>query len=139
MLQNINILRTEPNDETISKQATKINFLIKEVSQLQEHIKDLEKMNKLNKEALNLLVDKNEYVNKSSFTTDAPNFSEVKMNENKPSVQSESFNIEGLANSNNIYKDFINVLEKILKENKILIEKNSVLIKERNDAQCKVK
>ena len=53
------ILKSEPGDRLLNKQTAKIGFLQKEVHQMQDYVKDLEEIVKINKEALKLVLNPN--------------------------------------------------------------------------------
>lgn len=58
-------------EDPIVKQTLKINFLTQENRQLQEEINDLTQILRLNKEAMNILLEKNEKNDKNDLTLDS--------------------------------------------------------------------
>ena len=58
-------------EDPVAKQALKINFLVKENKQLQEEINDLTQILKLNKDAMNILLERNEKNDKDDMTLDS--------------------------------------------------------------------
>lgn len=118
------ILQTHPLEFQNARQATKIAYLQQEIKYLQDTIKDLEQLSKINKEALKLIT------NQSS-----PEKTQLK-NVSQEDTASSTFDNRS---SPQINKGFHALYENLQEENAKLLEVIKKLKKERSIAQSKVR
>jgi len=118
------ILQTDPLEFQNTRQSTKIAFLQQEVQQLQDHVKDLEQVVRINKEAL-----------KITSLQQGPNPAKVRVGNHNDTTAST---IEtGISQAQ--YRNTQLLAEHLQEENLKLLEIIDKIKKERNIAQSKVK
>lgn len=113
------ILQTDPLEFQNSRQSTKIMFLQQEVQQLQDHIKDLEHIVRINKEVLRIATTQ-----QNSKTIQPP-----------LSTDTSTLDAASLLESN---KSLQNLVDNLQEENVRLLDIIEKVKKERNVAQSKV-
>lgn len=116
------ILQADPLEFQNSRQSTKIMFLQQELHQLQDHVKDLEQIVRINKEALRI----------ASFPP-----TQTTVNKNKP-VSTSEISTTTTENSSNV-KMLQTLVQYLQEENIRLLNIIEKVKQERNIAQSKVK
>jgi hypothetical protein len=105
------ILQTDPAEFQNTRQSTKMMFLQQEISQLQDHIKDLEQIIRMNKDALKIATTPDKDPKKKNF-----NPSESIASTNDTIVQKDSKLVQFLQEEN--YK-LLEIIEKVKKERNV--------------------
>jgi len=118
------ILQTDPLEFQNSRQSTKIMFLQQEVHQLQDHIKDLENIVRINKEVLKIATGPQGQASTKSQAVGSQN-------------DNTNNTIDTSSNSLS-YKSLQNLVEHLQEENSRLLDIIEKVKKERNIAQSKV-
>jgi len=117
------ILQTDPLEFQNSRQSTKIMFLQQEVHQLQDHIKDLENIVRINKEVLKIATGPQGQASTKSQAVGSQN-------------DNTNNTIDTSSNSLS-YKSLQNLVEHLQEENSRLLDIIEKVKKERNIAQSK--
>lgn len=118
------ILQTDPLEFQNTRQSTKIAFLQQEVQQLQDHIKDLEQVVRINKEALRIA---------TNYQASA-NTKPKGINHNDTTAST----IENTLLSRENQKNLQLLVDQLQEENSKLLEIIEKVKQERNIAQSKV-
>ena len=119
------ILQSDPLEFQNSRQSTKIMFLQQELQQLQDHVKDLEGVVRINKEALKIATGQLAPILKGKYSSGPLNDNTNSINENS-STQEQT-------------KVFQSLVEHLQEENMRLLDIIDKVKQERNIAQSKVK
>jgi len=121
------ILQTDPLEFQNSRQSTKIMFLQQEVHQLQDHIKDLEHIVRINKEALKIATQQGQANFKSQALANRSDNTNNANDETSASYQNKSLQslVEHLQEENSRLLD---IIEKVKKERNIAQSKVSIEI-----------
>ena len=119
------ILQTDPLEFQNSRQSTKIMFLQQEVHQLQDHIKDLEHIVRINKEALKIATQQGQANLKSQALANRSDNTNNANDETSASYQNKSLQslVEHLQEENSRLLD---IIEKVKKERNIAQSKVSI-------------
>jgi len=118
------ILQTDPLEFQNSRQSTKIMFLQQEVHQLQDHIKDLENIVRINKEVLKIATSPQNQPSSKPQPTGSQN--------------DNTCNTVDTSSNTLSYKSLQNLVENLQEENSRLLDIIEKVKKERNIAQSKV-
>ncbi len=121
------ILQTDPLEFQNSRQSTKIMFLQQEVHQLQDHIKDLEHIVRINKEALKIATQHGQASLKSQALANRSDNTNNANDETSASFQNKSLQslVDHLQEENSRLLD---IIEKVKKERNIAQSKVSIRI-----------
>lgn len=115
------ILHTEPLEFQNTRQSTKIGFLQQEVAQLQDHVRDLEQVVRMNKEALKIATSQH--------------FQMISKRGNQNDTTGSTIDS---AISQNYSKSLQQLVEQLQEENSKLLDIIEKVKEERNIAQSRV-